>query len=117
MKTYAPSFINCSAVATPMPLLPPVMSASFPSSFFVCFSSSIDTGMRDRTLLRRPTQSTEPRSASDRDRIDQSEGNQTSALRQEHMGEVAGPAQRYEAAGSADRQAHKIARQRPRKPT
>src|ERR1700716_1277789 len=32
MKMYAPSFTNCFAVARPMPLLPPVMSASFPSS-------------------------------------------------------------------------------------
>ena len=33
MKTYAPSFTNSFAVARPMPLLPPVMSAIFPSSF------------------------------------------------------------------------------------
>ena len=33
MKTYAPSFTNCFAVARPMPLLPPVMRAIFPSSF------------------------------------------------------------------------------------
>src|SRR5947209_20573244 len=32
MKTYAPSFTNCLAVARPMPLLPPVTSAIFPSS-------------------------------------------------------------------------------------
>src|SRR5437870_5315627 len=32
MKTYAPSFTNCFAVARPMPLLPPVMSATLPSS-------------------------------------------------------------------------------------
>src|SRR5437867_10323479 len=32
MKTYAPSFTNSLAVARPMPLLPPVMSAIFPSS-------------------------------------------------------------------------------------
>ena len=35
MKTYAPSFTNCLAVARPMPLLPPVMSAIFPSSLFI----------------------------------------------------------------------------------
>src|SRR5216684_4022831 len=29
IKTYAPSFTNCCAVARPMPLLPPVMSAIF----------------------------------------------------------------------------------------
>src|SRR5262245_13066483 len=33
MKTYAPSCTNCFAVARPMPLLPPVMRALFPSSF------------------------------------------------------------------------------------
>src|SRR3989442_15243560 len=38
MKTYAPSFTNCLAVARPMPLLPPVMSASFPSSLPMYFS-------------------------------------------------------------------------------
>src|SRR5260370_32657571 len=32
MKTYAPSFTNCFAVARPMPLFPPVTSATFPSS-------------------------------------------------------------------------------------
>src|SRR6266436_6166551 len=32
MKTYAPSFTNCFAVARPMPLLPPVTRAVFPSS-------------------------------------------------------------------------------------
>src|SRR4029077_8398624 len=32
MNTYAPSFTNCCAAANPMPLLPPVMSATFPSS-------------------------------------------------------------------------------------
>ena len=36
MKTYAPSFeTNRCAVARPMPLLPPVMTATFPSSFFM----------------------------------------------------------------------------------
>src|SRR3989449_3362793 len=38
MKTYAPSFTNCFAVARPMPLLPPVMSAIFPSSLPMFFS-------------------------------------------------------------------------------
>src|SRR5260370_25033270 len=32
MNTYAPSFTNCCAVATPIPLLPPVISSTFPSS-------------------------------------------------------------------------------------
>src|SRR5260370_14588116 len=32
MNTYAPSFTNCCAVANPIPLLPPVISATFPSS-------------------------------------------------------------------------------------
>jgi hypothetical protein len=34
MKTWAPSATNRRAVARPMPLLPPVMTATFPSSFF-----------------------------------------------------------------------------------
>jgi hypothetical protein len=38
MKTYAPSFTNCFAVARPIPLLPPVMSAIFPSSVPMSFS-------------------------------------------------------------------------------
>jgi hypothetical protein len=38
MKTNAPSFTNCFAVARPMPLLPPVMSVIFPSSLLMYFS-------------------------------------------------------------------------------
>src|SRR6266404_2703875 len=38
MKTYAPSFTNSFAVARPMPLLPPVTSAIFPSSLPIYFS-------------------------------------------------------------------------------
>src|SRR5919106_1415141 len=38
MKTYAPSLTNCFAVARPMPPLPPVMSAIFPSSLPIYFS-------------------------------------------------------------------------------
>src|SRR6266436_2510476 len=34
MKTWAPSSAKRWAVASPMPLLPPVMTATFPSSFF-----------------------------------------------------------------------------------
>src|SRR5215813_1234489 len=41
MKTYAPSFTNCFAVARPMPLLPPVTSAIFPSSLPTYFSSAV----------------------------------------------------------------------------
>jgi hypothetical protein len=33
MKTYAPSATNRLAVANPMPLLPPVTTATFPSNF------------------------------------------------------------------------------------
>jgi len=33
MKTYAPSSTNFFAVANPIPLLPPVMTATFPFSF------------------------------------------------------------------------------------
>jgi pimeloyl-ACP methyl ester carboxylesterase len=38
MKTYAPSATNRCAVASPMPLFPPVMTAIFPSSFFMIFA-------------------------------------------------------------------------------
>src|ERR1700754_396793 len=37
-NTYAPSSTNRFAVASPMPLLPPVMRAIFPSSLFMLFS-------------------------------------------------------------------------------
>src|SRR5215831_20835184 len=37
MKTKAPSRTNCLAVARPMPLVPPVMSAVFPSSLPILF--------------------------------------------------------------------------------
>src|SRR6266404_4040787 len=39
MNTYAPSATNCRAVASPIPLLPPVTSATFPSSFFMATDS------------------------------------------------------------------------------
>src|SRR5258708_20290956 len=35
MKTCAPSSTNLLAVARPIPLLPPVMTATFPSSFAI----------------------------------------------------------------------------------
>src|ERR1700676_1686505 len=73
--------------------------------------------MQDRAYLRRPTQSTEPPSASYRDSINQSEGDQASALCQEYMGEVTSPAQRQDAAGTGNRKARQIARERPRQPT
>src|SRR5256885_10790563 len=41
MKTYAPSFTNCCAVARPMPLLPRVMRAIFPSSLAMYSSRSL----------------------------------------------------------------------------
>src|SRR6476620_10089466 len=41
MKTYAPSFTNRFAVARPMPLLPPVMSAILPSSLPMYFSLGV----------------------------------------------------------------------------
>src|SRR6267378_3119401 len=43
MKTCAPSLTNCFAVAKPMPLLPPVMSAVFPTSLFMCSAPLIKT--------------------------------------------------------------------------
>ena len=39
MKTCAPSAMNRLAVASPMPLLPPVTKAIFPSSFLLIVSS------------------------------------------------------------------------------
>src|SRR5258708_15704557 len=55
MNTYAPSLTNRFAVARPMPLLPPVMRASFPSSLpislsFESFSSELFAG--DRAVLQ-----------------------------------------------------------------
>src|SRR5580700_2006075 len=39
MKTYAPSSTNSFAVASPIPSVPPVMTATLPSSFFaIAFS-------------------------------------------------------------------------------
>src|SRR5580704_19477245 len=37
MKTYAPSDTNRCAVARPMPLLPPVMTATFPSNLLMIY--------------------------------------------------------------------------------
>src|SRR5580658_9840657 len=37
MKTCAPSATKCCAVARPIPLLPPVMTATFPSSLLMSF--------------------------------------------------------------------------------
>src|ERR1700689_4445469 len=37
MKTYAPSATKRCAVARPIPLLPPVMTATFPSSLLMIF--------------------------------------------------------------------------------
>src|SRR3989454_546480 len=52
MKTYAPSFTNAFAVARPMPLLPPVMSAIFPSRLPMSFSlaTAPDHEVRDDDL-------------------------------------------------------------------
>jgi hypothetical protein len=55
MKTYAPSCTNCFAVARPMPLLPPVMSAIFPSSLAM-ISPSLLALLRERPrVVRRRT--------------------------------------------------------------
>jgi hypothetical protein len=37
MKTYAPSPTKAFAAASPIPLLPPVMSAIFPASLLTAF--------------------------------------------------------------------------------
>src|SRR4030095_9037434 len=44
MKTYASSAANRCAVARLMPLLPPVMNATFPSSFPTTFSFGFISG-------------------------------------------------------------------------
>src|SRR2546422_5774694 len=54
MKTYAPSFTNSFAVARPMPLLPPVMSAVFPSSLPMTFSLRCEVRMVVAELVARP---------------------------------------------------------------
>jgi hypothetical protein len=41
MKTYAPSDTKRRAVASPIPLVPPVMTAIFPASLLVYFSSDV----------------------------------------------------------------------------
>jgi hypothetical protein len=64
MKTYAPSFTNCCAVARPMPLLPPVMRAIFPSSLFLYSSPLITACQMVRTTLPKGRPSTRYRSAS-----------------------------------------------------
>src|SRR6266481_4593683 len=64
MKTYAPSFTNCFAVAKPMPLLPPVMSAIFPSSLFMYSSPLIRACQIVRTTLPKGRPSTRSRRAS-----------------------------------------------------
>ena len=58
MKTYAPSCTNCFAVARPMPLLPPVMSAIFPSSLFMYSSPLIKACQMVRTTLPKGRPST-----------------------------------------------------------
>src|SRR4029079_12820640 len=46
MKTDAPSWTNCFAVARPMPLLPPVTSATFPSSLPIYSSLMCGSSVR-----------------------------------------------------------------------
>jgi hypothetical protein len=40
-KTYAPSDTKRRAVASPIPLVPPAMTAIFPSSLLIYFSSDV----------------------------------------------------------------------------
>ncbi len=54
----APSFTNCFAVARPMPLLPPVMSAIFLSSLFMYSSPLIKACQIVRTTLPKGRPST-----------------------------------------------------------
>jgi hypothetical protein len=46
MKTYAPSATKRLAVARPMPLVPPVTRATFPSSFFIMMNPMVVEGGR-----------------------------------------------------------------------
>jgi hypothetical protein len=50
MKTYAPSDTNRFAVAKPMPLPPPVMTATFPSSLFPILLFCYQVGILFRKL-------------------------------------------------------------------
>src|ERR1700733_10300480 len=58
ITTCAPSSTKRLAVANPIPLLPPVMTATLPSSFFIVLSfvvcGSDRTGARARSELRQP---------------------------------------------------------------
>src|SRR5258707_15784180 len=57
MKTYAPSCTNCFAVARPMPLLPPVMRATFPSSLFMySYLSDCEDNSAEGATLHQVTQ-------------------------------------------------------------
>src|SRR6202035_5029574 len=54
MTTYAPSATNRCAVARPIPLLPPVMTATFPSSLLInalLFGSATGSLRADSPLL------------------------------------------------------------------
>src|SRR5207302_5552833 len=81
------------------------------------FLSHVRSGGFAKRSLRRPTRCAEPGSSSDRDRIDQSEGNKRSALRQEDIGDITGQAQRHQANSSGDRETQQIANQRPQQST
>src|SRR5260370_1270211 len=54
MKTCAPSLANRFAVASPMPLLPPVTSAIFPSSLPICSPYQVRLSGPDAGIQRLP---------------------------------------------------------------
>src|ERR1700722_1470344 len=63
MKTYAPSATNRCAVARPIPLLPPVMTATFPSSLLInsLLFASTTGSLRVRSPLLINGQTNKPR--------------------------------------------------------
>jgi hypothetical protein len=64
----------------------------------------------------RPRDAPEPGAAGDRARVDQAERGQRRAQGEEHMGQVAAPAERQPAAGRGDRQPRQVRQQRPQQP-
>src|SRR5438128_3659662 len=121
MKTYAPSFTNAFAVARPMPLLPPVMSAIFPSrlpmSFSLAVLSHFHRSPPRRTNARPwPGDRAEPRAARDRSRVHQPERRKGHAERDEDVRHVATPSQSQPAPAGRDRKPRPVREQWPGEP-
>src|SRR5437660_5281632 len=93
MATRAPSARNRRAVARPMPLLPPVMSAVL----FASLMSNLRVDASDRmpggrviVATRGPLNRAEPGARRHRRRVDQPECRQRDAQREEDVRQVAG---------------------------